>query len=49
MKKKNIYILIEMIRRELHGNLLLALFSLKETLTYIFLILLHLNTYLEKI
>ena len=30
MKKKNIYILIEMIRRELHGNLLLALVSLKK-------------------
>ena len=31
MKKKNIYIIMEMVRRELHGNLLLTLISLKKS------------------
>jgi surface carbohydrate biosynthesis protein len=31
MKKKNIYIMMEMVRRELHGNLLLTLLALKKS------------------
>jgi len=31
MKKKNIYIIMEMVRRELHGNLLLTIISLKKS------------------